>query len=653
MVNFSSLQDNVREFGKHEWLVTNGIGGYAAGTVSGILSRHYHGLLIAALEPPLGRTLTVVKLNEYATYQDKEYGLSLDETESGMVDDDHLKTLKHFHLDMGMPVWTYQFANIELEKRIWMEQGENTTYVQYTLVQATKPLSLSLEVMVNYRDHHASTIIKDDRTWRMQLNPIKDGLQVIAQDGATPFYVLAEGGLATPHHVWVKGYYKSTEAYRGEPTRDDHLLAGTLEVILQRGQSVTFVCSTNPRAELNGSEALKRQRDYAQSLFDIAKVSGALAEFRQLVLAADQFIVRRATPEHPDGMSILAGFPWFSDWGRDTMIALPGLTLTTGRHEVAAKILRTFARYVDQGMLPNRFPDEGETPEYNTVDATLWYFEAIRAYYAATSDKRLLQELMPVLKDIIHWHLKGTRYSIKVDPTDALLYAGEADVQLTWMDVKIDDWVVTPRTGKAVEVNALWYNALRVMQDFAAICGEDPAPYDTAANRVQESFNKFWNGSYCDDVIGGADGNDSRFRPNQVIAAALHYSPLDAEKQKAIVDLCAEKLLSPVGLRSLAPDDPAYIGHYGGDRRTRDAAYHQGTVWGWLIGSFVAAHLCVYNDKAQARKFLEPFISHLSAHGLGTISEIFDGDAPHSPRGCFAQAWSVAEVLRVWALLDG
>jgi predicted glycogen debranching enzyme len=377
---------------------------------------------------------------------------------------------------------------------------------------------------------------------------------------------------------------------------------------------------------------------------------------RQLVLAADQFVVRRPTAADPDGQSIIAGYPWFSDWGRDTMIALPGLTLTTGRPEVAASILRTYAQFVDQGMLPNRFPDVGETPEYNTVDATLWYFVAVHEYVQATGDVALARELFPVLADIIDWHVRGTRYAIHMDEADGLLYAGEAGVQLTWMDAKVDEWVVTPRTGKAVEINALWYNALRIMADFAGQLEQDGSRYAALAERVAAGFERFWNAplGYCYDVVDtpaghdGPGGSDGSLRPNQLLAVSLPHSPLPAERQRSVVDACARHLLTAHGLRSLSPDDKAYIGRYGGDRRKRDGAYHQGTVWGWLIGPFVLAHRRVYGDDAAARSYLMPLLRHLNDHGVGSISEIFEGDAPFAPRGCTAQAWSVAEVLRAW-----
>jgi predicted glycogen debranching enzyme len=337
------------------------------------------------------------------------------------------------------------------------------------------------------------------------------------------------------------------------------------------------------------------------------------------------------------------------------MISLPGLTLTTGRPRVAASILRTFAQFVDQGMLPNRFPDAGEKPEYNTSDATLWYFEAIRAYYAATGDKALLAELFPVLQTIIDAHQRGTRYQIHVDAADGLLYAGEAGVQLTWMDVKIGDWVVTPRTGKAVELNALWYNALCSMAHFAQELGQSAERFSSLAEQAKAGFQQFWNAElgYCYDVIHTPEYYpDDSLRPNQLFAVSLPYSPLTSEQQRTVVDVCTRHLLTPEGLRSLAPGRRGYSANYRGRPLQRDSAYHQGTVWAWLIGPFVSAHLRVYQDPEMARSYLLPLLRHLADQGLGSVSEIFDAEPPFCPRGCFAQAWSVAELLRAWQVCD-
>ncbi len=658
---------------QREWLVTNGIGGYASGTVAGLLTRRYHGLLIAALQPPLGRTLLLTKLDETATYDGHTYPLFTNRWAVPISDLRHewgrdwvgvepigFHHLERFHLEGTTPVWTFGCANALLEKRVWMQHGANTTYIRYDLRRATAPLTLSVKAVVNYRDHHGNTYAGD---WQMCIEPVANGLQVTAFDGAVPFYLLSDCAEAMPQHEWYQEYFLSVERYRGLDALDDNLCAGHFQAVLHPGESLTLIASTEATPNLNGASAYAKRRAHERRLLTQSGQADAPAWVQHLVLAADQFVVRRTLPDGTDGHSVIAGYPWFGDWGRDAMISLPGLTLVTGRHDVAARILRTFAHFVDQGMLPNRFPDQGETPEYNTVDATLWYFEALRAYRTATGDDALLQELFPVLQEIIEWHLRGTRYNIRMDPHDGLLYAGEPGVQLTWMDAKVGDgstepaevWVVTPRIGKPVEINALWYNALHNMADFARLLGESADGYETLAEQARAGFARFWNETtgHCYDLLDGPEGDDPALRPNQLLAVSLPHSPLTSQQQRGVVNACARHLLTSHGLRSLAPDDAAYIGHYGGDQRQRDGAYHQGTVWGWLIGPFVSAHLRVYGDRELARSFLQPLIHHLADHGLGSISEIFDGDPPFTPRGCIAQAWSVAELLRAWQATMG
>lgn len=639
-----------------EWLVTNGIGGFASGTIAGMLSRRYHGLLMAALQPPLGRTLLLAKIDETAEYDGIYpnsgifYPLHTNRWASGDVDPNGYHYLNRFHLEGTTPVWTYGLANALLEKRVWMQPGANTTYIQYHLVRATGALTLEARAFVNYRDYHQTTIVSD---WYPDSTLVEHGLRLRMFDGALPFYLLSDKAVISPQFDWYEDFFLSVEDYRGQnDVEEDHIYAAHIRYTLQPGESLTLVASTEADPNLDGRTAYAVRRAYEQSLLDQAGefAASAPAAIRQLILAADQFVVKRPTARGSNGRSLIAGYHWFSDWGRDTMVALSGLTLTTGRPDVAASILRTYAQFVDMGMIPNRFPDAGEKPEYNTVDATLWYFEAIRAYYEATGDRKLLGELFPVLKEILKWYERGTRYNIHMDTADALIYAGEVGIQLTWMDAKVGDWVVTDRIGKPVEINALWYNALRAMADFARQLGEPSGQYDALADRVRAGFGRFWNHQmgYCYDILDGPDGNNLSLRPNQLLAIALHHSPLDLRQQRSAVDACARHLLTAHGLRSLSPDDAAYIGHYGGDQLERDGAYHQGTVWGWLIGPFVSAHLRVYQDPAQARSYLYPLLHHLADHGVGSLSEIFDGDPPFRARGCIAQAWSVAEVLRTW-----
>jgi predicted glycogen debranching enzyme len=517
---------------------------------------------------------------------------------------------------------------------------------------------------------------------------VKDGVCVDTSAGGSPYWLRSNRATFHPEPAWYRGFHHRVEAFRGLDTDEDLFSPGRFSAELEPGGTLTVLVTLHEDAETDGAAAFENERARQAALLSRADLKDQPAWVEQLVLSADQFIVDRPIPTGETkaapsgavslkasapawtGKSVIAGYHWFGDWGRDTMISLPGLTLATGRPDVAATILRTFARYVDRGMVPNRFPDAGEAPEYNTVDATLWYFNAlyqldryltkqerISQVPISDADRHLVGHLYPTLVEIIEWHQRGTRYGIKVDPRDGLLRAGVPGVQLTWMDAKVDDWVVTPRQGKPVEINALWFNALRTMAGFARQqdSPEDAARWTEMADRVAGSFQaRFWNaeGGYLYDVIDGPDGDDSSLRPNQLLAVSLPHSPLSDVQARSVVDACAANLLTSYGLRSLAPDDAAYVGAYGGDRWRRDGAYHQGTVWGWLIGPFVEAHYKVYGDADAAQSFLLPFAGHLSDHGLGAISEIFDGDPPHTPRGCIAQAWSVAEVLRVWRMVN-
>ena len=665
---------NLEESTQREWLVTNGIGGYACGTLCGVLTRSYHGYLVAALQPPAGRCLLLAKLDETIGLRGRSFPLFANRWASGVVEPDGYRHLERFYLDGSVPVWVYALEGIRLEKRLWMEHGKNTTWVQYRYlspgaVQDGPGLDLTLKALVNDRNHHAVTHWRDGKP--LHAHEIPGGLRV---DGTSqePLFYLAAGGPSHPVQVelrneWDEDFYLNMEASRGLEAVDDHLEAGSFHACLAPGEILALMASTQPpESPIDGQssiEASSRLKAHENEILGSAsgflknaekinfagmQSAEAHAYLSQLVLAADQFIVQRASRNEPHGHSVIAGYPWFVDWGRDTMISLPGLALVTGRPEIARRILRTFAAYVDQGMLPNRFPDEGETPDYNTADASLWYFEAVRSYHARTHNDQLLEELYPVLAEIVEWHQRGTRYNLHVDAQDGLLFAGEAGVQLTWMDAKVGDWVVTPRIGKPVEINALWYNALMILAELADKLGKPGEAYQAAAARARQGFARFWNLALncCYDVIDGPQGNDPALRPNQLLAVSLPHSPLAADQQKSVLEVCRRSLLTSHGLRSLAQDDPAYVGNYGGSRRDRDGAYHQGTVWAWLIGPFISATLKVYRDRQSACAWLVPFFHQLKANGLGSLSEIYDGNAPYTPRGCFSQAWSVAEVLR-------
>jgi predicted glycogen debranching enzyme len=634
-------------------LVTNGLGGFAAGTVSGARTRRYHGLLVAALKPPVERVVTLAKVDESVRYSESEFALGSNEFADGTVAPSGFTLLQSFVIEDGIPVWVYALGDALLEKRLWMLQGVNATYVRYTLLRASAPAQLELRPFCTYRDYHAQ--------WRggsqFAIDAGAAGCVVRAYEGATPYRLAVDGGGFRADGAWHWNFRHRAESARGLDDLEDLFVPGVFSVTLASGEAVTLMVTTEQAAARAAEPALASTLAHQSSL--VRQLAPGTPDWiLALHRAADQFVVQRAVAD-AGGATVVAGYPWFSDWGRDTMIALPGLTLTTGRFAEAAQILRTFAAHVSDGMLPNRFPDGGEAPEYNTVDATLWYFHAVDAYTRASGDSELEHELYPVLRDIIRWHRTGTRYSIHVDPADGLLHAGEPGVQLTWMDARVGDWVVTPRTGKAVEINALWYNALEVMHRMARDLSDRAGArtYQALAAQARASLRaRFWHdaGGYLYDVIDTPDGgrHDPSLRPNQIFAVSLPHTALDSNAARSVVDTCARNLWTPVGLRSLARGDPAYVGRYAGGPRERDGAYHQGTVWSWLLGPFALAHYRVYGDATRAQGFLGGIAVHLGEGCIGSISEVFDGDAPHRPEGCIAQAWSVAEILRAWHELE-
>ncbi len=650
---------------RREWLVANGIGGFACGTIAGLNTRRYHGLLVASLNPPVQRTLLVAKLDVAATYRGRSYSLATNEFADGTISPRGFVHLDSFALDGQLPVWTWLIGDALVEQRLWMAHGQNTTYVSFRLIRGGESVQLDFAPLCAYRDFHSQ-----HRGYRDTLvTPVAGGIRVDSWFGAVPYRVLSDRGEWQIAPQWHWNFKHRVESARGLDDREDLVCPARLRLTLEPGIAATIIATCETTEPLLPSASLKAEQGRQSELLQAARSRGLLdsaadeATVQQLVLAADQFVVGRQA-----GTTVIAGYPWFSDWGRDTMIALPGLTLATGRSEIAATIIRTFARFVSDGLLPNLFPDAGHPPEYNTVDATLWYFVAIDEYVRATNDRALLEEVYPTLRAIVGWHQRGTRFSIQVDETDGLLRAGEPGAQLTWMDAKIGDWVVTPRTGKPVEINALWCNALMIMRDFAARLGDADAAaeYETAARRTAHSFReRFWfaEGGYLYDVIDGPQGNDESLRPNQIFAVSLRYPVLEDERARSVVDVCAKHLWTPVGLRSLAPQfvragaavsessELRYAGAYAGGPRERDAVYHQGTAWSWLLGPFVCAHYRIYGDLAQARTYLDGIRPHLRDACVGQVSEIFDGDPPFTAAGCFAQAWGVAEILRAWGEL--
>lgn len=647
-----------------EWWLSNGLGGYAAGTVAGTLTRRYHGLLIAPIDPPLGRSMVFAKADAVLEIDGKDFPLFSNRWPDNVISPSGHQHIETFWLDGRMPVWQFAFGDVRLELRIWLEPGANTVYLAYKPYfpkGSYRHLTLRINLLVNARDHHGTA-----EPWRFNpiIEPVGSDTLVVGNplgSGSHPYQLKfqARGGTVKPDHTWYENFDLPIEAERGLPHRDHHLCVGEYTLPISNGDWSGLVASLENNASPYIEEAMRRfmARDdgvLARTQVTVPELRDSPDWIQQLALATDSFLFARPLPDNPQGESVIAGYPWFGDWGRDTMIALPGLTLATGRYESARQILNTFARFIDKGMLPNVFPGSGETPEYNTVDAALWYIEVWRAYVEATDDWVELRRIFPVLEDIIHWYSKGTRYRIALDGKDGLLRAGEPGVQLTWMDAKVGDWVVTPRIGKPVEINALWYNALLVMAQFARKLQVPSESYETQAEVTKSGFQRFINPAHDGlfDVLDSPDGNDASLRPNQIFAVSLPYSPLPKETQQAIVNLCGRDLLTSYGLRSLSPEHPHYTPHYCGGVRERDGAYHQGTVWAWLLGHYALAEYRVTQDIKKAMSRLEPIRDHLFDAGIGTVSEIFDADPPHKPNGTPAQAWSVASVLETWWRLE-
>jgi predicted glycogen debranching enzyme len=637
-----------------EWLVTNGLGGYASGTLNGITTRRYHGLLVAALEPPVARTVLVASMVEQARYDGESYGLSTHEFVDGTITTNGYVNIEAFMLQGSLPVWSYALADALLERRLWMSHGANTTYLSYRVERATADLELDLTPLLTQRSFHS---LAPTEGWNPAVDLTQNGHVEIHGPGDVSVRLIAEGAEFQPSPDWYWNVRYREEAARGLDAQSDLFTPGTFRVTLRQGDEFCLVMTSEMADPQPATAALIAEQDRERSLLEAAGTDRAEPTLQQLTLAADQFIVERHSEGQTIGKTIIAGYHWFNDWGRDTMISLPGLALTTNRPLDAADILRTFARYIDQGLLPNNFPDSsGTLPGYNTADATLWYAIAIHRYHEVTDDETLVDDLLPALQQIVQHHIAGTKYGIGVDPQDGLLRAGEPGVQLTWMDAKVGDWVVTPRMGKPVEINALWYNVLRIVAGF--LVNRDPegsADLVSRADHVRASFQaRFLDDAHAGlaDVVDTPNGDDWTTRPNQLFAISLPHPLVEGETARTVLESVTRALITSFGPRSLAAHDPAYRGDYGGDQLRRDGAYHQGPVWSWLTGSLIEASLRVYGSSQWAQSMVRPFTHHLSDAGLGSISEIMEGAPPHLPRGCVAQAWSVAEVLRVWRLIN-
>ena len=633
----------------NEWLATNGSGAFASGSVAGAVTRRYHAFLCAAIDGPQDRRVLVTKIEETVHHHGKATALSTNfwPHEISPRGD---QFLNHFALD-PLPRWSYGVptddGGIVIEKTVWMVPNQNISVARYEL-QSGSACELQVRAFLAPRSYHSQQRENADFDKHLQISADQSAVSMRPYDAMPPIH-LASGGRFCADENWYRNFQWPIEAERGLDSSEDAFCPGYFCLSLQVGEPQFVVASTDAIDLASAASSLVAVIETKRKLAsDDAESAGG-----RLRLAADQFIVRRADGLH----TVLAGYPWFTDWGRDTMIALPGLCLTTKRFDIAASILRSFAGAMSQGMIPNRFPEGNETPDYNTVDGTLWFFHAVFQYGHISGDWQTVRELYPKLVESIEWHLAGTRFGIVADDDDGMLRAGDANSQLTWMDAKIGEVAFTPRSGKAVEIQALWFNALCEMASWGR-CFDD---HNTAAictewsRKVAGHFaDAFWNeAENCLYDCVDDNGKDGAIRPNQIFAVSLPHHLLDAPQQKSVVEVVQRELLTPVGLRSLSPRDSRYRGRYEGDAWQRDSAYHQGTVWGWLLGPFLEAYLTVHGAddeaaKAQVKAWLQPMIAHLDVAGLGSISEIFDGDVPHAPRGCYAQAWSVAETLRMW-----
>jgi len=655
-----------------EFVLTNGLGSFAAGDAfSGANTRRYHGLLVAALQPPVRRTLLFSHIDETVRVGGcAPVPLATNIWRSGASPEGY-KLLEQFTIS-PVPTWVYQLPQGRLIKQVAMVPGKQQVVAGYTWIGDNgEPVQVSLSLMVNHRDMHGETRGAND--WHFQQNVSDRRISVKGWNEAQELVLRFDRGSYRQEGAWYWGYQWPREHERGLNDNEDCYHIGTIDVNLAAGESVSVV------AELGGQDgervdsgiatigdAVRRVYSHQQKL--LAAAGQPTDQYvRQLVLGADQFLVHR---DSTDGATVIAGYHWFGDWGRDSMISLVGLTLSTGRYEEAKSILETFGRYASEGMLPNFFPDSGQAPEYNTSDATLWWAWALYHYFQATADMEFVRKQLPLLDSVVEWHRQGTRHNLRLDQSDGLITGGEAGTQLTWMDAKCGDYVVTPRQGKAVEICALWYNFLRCLSLFheksaaqggqvdAAEALRQAAEYSAMAATTRQGMAKFWNEDKgcLYDVILDDGSKDASVRPNQLIALSLPFVALTPEQGGKILAVVEKELLTPLGLRTLSPSDPAYRGQYGGghaqaNQYERDITYHQGTVWPWPLGPWVDARLFAIGETQENVALILSQLTTVMKHilgdaGIGSVSEIFDGDAPHTARGCVAQAWSVAELLR-------
>jgi predicted glycogen debranching enzyme len=648
VIDKTSFQ-NFRDSSTHEWLETNGLGGWSGTTLCGAHGRRYHGLFTPAVTPPTERMVLLSKMDETIVTRGERFELGTNDYGNAIHPNGYTH-LKRFEKSI-FPEFIFQAGNITLKKTIAMIHGENTMVIAYQVLETVDSFELELLPLIAGRGYHQLIHINKDIDSTVQFEG--DVFHLKPYPATPDLFIKIKNANFSPAPNWYYNFNYSIEQYRGLDYLEDLFSPGRFSIELKQGDSLEIIISVDDPANKNGAQLLKQEIVRRQALLNGQPDNEIV---HQLVLAADQFIVQRmvrtARNEKIIGATIIAGYHWFTDWGRDTMISLPGLCLSTGRFEDAKKILQAFAHSVSEGMLPNRFQDDGKEPEYNNVDGTLWYFIAVYKYLRATNDiEFILQEILPVLKNIIDWHFKGTRYNIHADE-DGLLYAGEPGQQLTWMDARIADYVVTPRMGKPVEIQALWFNALKIFSELLSLNSQhhDAAIVEISAGNVIRNFEKvFWfeDGGYLYDVIDEKGIPDKSFRPNQLFAISLPFPLVAGDRAKSVLHLIRDELYTPAGLRTLPAKDSRYVPIYGGDQRRRDTSYHQGTVWSWLLGPYVDAMAHTGFSKEEMKQIIDNVAYHLQEGCIGSISEIFDAEPPHHPRGCAAQAWGVAEILRV------
>lgn len=641
--NWRSYSEGIQK----EWLLTNGIGGFSSSTILGANTRRYHGLLVASLKPPVSRHLILSKIDETVTVDDRSWDLFSYEVPG--FTHEGFKNLECFEIE-PLPSFFYRVRDVYIEKKVSMVYGENTVAIVYKIKNGVSRAKLRLAPLVNFRDYHFNSkrehmnFNKEYKNKILKLRPAYYPIDINIY--------CSDGDFTSFEDSWFYNMDYAIERERGLSSTEDHYIPGCFDVEINPKEEkvVTFICTVDK--DIDNKDGLQIIKDEEKRIEKLVKRAGYKDEIAKiLVKSADNFIVHR---ESTGAKTIIAGYPWFTDWGRDTMIALPGLTLSTGRFDDAKEILYTFSRYVKDGLIPNMFPDAGHEPPYNSVDAPLWYFEAVNKYIDYTGDYEFIkQSVYDGLKQIIEHYVKGTHFDIGMDE-DYMITAGGEHTQLTWMDAKVGDWVVTPRHGKAVEINALWYNSLRVMSRLSDKFDKSRKYYDDLGNKVKKAFlENFWNeNKQCLYDCYTKNYKDDKVRPNQIMAVGLSFPVLEGSKAKKVVDKVFKELYTAYGLRSLSSEDPSYVGIYMGDLYKRDGAYHQGTVWTWPLGQFITGYMRVNEYSKEAKNkalgFIQLFEDHLKDGCIGSISEIFDGNEPLVPRGCFAQAWSVAEVLRAY-----